>query len=161
MTSNATSSNNSFFDLITVGVGFINRPRVLDEKGKPLALTFVASYGNADDKNKTTFELYVRGSEAKLIIQDLVDNFDKNDTIWAKLEIGDIRPDLPTDDNGEFIRRKDGSLYLINRGNLLKVHFLKKNGEVLVHAKQAEATPETATDTSQETTEAESVQASA
>ena len=140
MTSATTSNNNQYFDLITIGVGFINRPRNINAKGKPLALTFVASYGDANEKNRVTYELYVRGTDAKETIQKLVDSYKDGDKIWAKLELGDTRPELVVDESGNPMKRKDGTFVLINRGNLLKIHFLKKNGEILVQTtKQAEA----------------------
>ena len=145
MTSATTSNNNQYFDLITIGVGFINRPRNINAKGKPLALTFVASYGDANEKNRVTYELYVRGSDAKEIIQKLADSHNDSDKIWAKLELGDTRPELVLDDSGNPMKRKDGSFVLINRGNLLKVHFLKKNGDILFQTtKQAEVPTESA-----------------
>ena len=141
MTSTTTPQKSQYFDLITTGIGFINRARTLNVKGKPLALTFNASWGDANDKNRVTYELYVRGSEAIEIITSMLQTYnEKDDVVQARLEIGDAHPVLVTDKDGNPIKRKDGSYLIVMRGNLLKVHYLKKNNEILVQTtKKADA----------------------
>lgn len=145
MSASTNNQSKAFFNFVTTGSGWVNRIRSITlRKGSALALTFVALRGEADENGKTestTVELYVRGSEAKAQIQSLIDNgYKADDKVWASFEIGDLRPDLD-DKTGlpQYFTRKDGSHLVVLRGNLLRINYLKINGEYVVTSKPAES----------------------
>lgn len=162
---NSTQNQNSFFNLTAKGIGWINRIRAV-KKGRHTfyACTFSALRGEEDENGhveQTTFELLVKGSEAKEHFINILDNgYKKEDKVWASLDISDIRPDVNKDGVPQSFVRNDGTHLVVIRANLLRINYLKINGEYVVHAEKPAESSAPSVDESDESKDDASVPAS-
>ena len=128
----AQNAQNTRFDLHTSGFGFFNRIRkVKPAKGKPYwAVTVAACRG--DEGQKTYFECSVVGSEAKALFDEHLSLTSKDDKITASFKLGDQYPYTFVYGSGE----KQGQTGVCLKARLLKITYLKVNGEVIVKTSQ-------------------------
>lgn len=158
---NSTHPQKSFFNLTAKGIGWINRIRAV-KKGRHTfyACTFNALRGEEDENGhveQTTFELLVKGSKAKdHFIRILENGYTKEDKVWASLDISDIRPDLNDAGAPNSFVRKDGTHLVVIRANLLRINYLKLNGEYVVHAEKPAESESSQDDTQDEANASES-----
>ena len=138
-----TTQTKQYFNLTADGVGFVNRIRVVQGKGKSspyFACVIQASHG--EDGDKSRFDVRVVGNEAKEIFQRLVDEYPdvlssdyrQHPTVSIAFRVSDLTPKLI-----EFKDKKtqeDISIPTID-ARLLIVKSLKVNGE-LFHRSEAE-----------------------
>lgn len=145
---NATQTQNNFFDLITKGCGFVNRIRAITKNRRTFyAMTFVANRGEVDESGKcesTRFELLVKGSKAKeQIIKILEEGYKSTDKVWACLELGDVHMKLNEDGTPAFFTADNGKHVVSLSANLLKIKYMKVNNEVKVNYQVNESKPAT------------------
>lgn len=137
--SNQTQQVSAYFNLTADGVGYLNRPRTVQAKGKRsseyFACTIQALHGDADEKSR--FDLRIVGGEAKDLFARLLDEFPalldadykRRPTVFVGFRAGDITPIAfetnAKDDKGKPIKITTPSI----DGRLLKFKFIKVNGE--------------------------------
>lgn len=141
MTTQTTSAQPKAYNLHTVGVGFINRLRLVkpqNSKGKGYwCVSIGALYGVEDENGRCESSLYdlrVVGSKAIDSVQQLKANFDEGHKIFVEFKAGDTRADAFQYTKGE---RKDqwGSCI---KGTLLQLRKAWVNGELVIDTSQQE-----------------------
>lgn len=121
----------TFFNLTVDGCGFLNRPRIVQSKGKNgsyFSATIQAKRGDAGET--TRFEIRVVGGEAKSLFQKLLDeypalldkDYKKHPSVFVSFRIGDIQP-------MSFENKQTGKPVLYIDGRLLKFKSITVNKE--------------------------------
>lgn len=139
---NSVSSNaNEYFDLHTRGIGYLNRTRMVDTKGKGgrrgtpfLACSINALHGDANDPSTSLFDCRVSGNDAQEIIQALVPFVEKKEKVIIGFTIGDIYAHLyerKVRENGKETGQIEAATLI--KGRLLQVTYVKVNDEVVYH----------------------------
>ena len=155
MSNQTNQTKSQYFNLTSDGVGFVNRVREVQTKGKKgssyFACVIQASYGDSGDKCR--FDVRVVGSEAKEVFQRLLETYPslkeseykKHPTVSIAFRLGDLNPKVV-----EFTDKKTGEdiSYPTIDARLLIVKSMKVNGE-LFHKTQYESSsaPEVAVTT--------------
>lgn len=121
--------NNDYVDLVTTGIGYINRPRwITPDKGEPyMGCSITAWYGKGG-KDTQLFETSVFG-QAKDVLNALLQAYpqvtDRNAgpkvTVTCGFTIGDGTPDSFTTRKGEYVK--------CIRGRLFKISWVNVNGQ--------------------------------
>lgn len=97
----SNQTNSQYFNLIADGCGFLNRPRIVQTKGKNSSYFSATIAANRGDAGETTrFEVRIVGGEAKELFQKLLDeypalldkDFKKRPSVFVSFRIGDIQP---------------------------------------------------------------------
>ena len=125
----------TYFDLTADGVGFMNRPRVVQGKrgSEYFSCTIQALHGDADEKSR--FDVRIVGGKAKELFAKLLEEFPdllSNDykrrpTVFVGFRVGDLRPVVfetnSKNDRNESVKVNTPSI----DGRLLKFKFIKVN----------------------------------
>lgn len=140
--SNQQSTQSSYFDLHTQGVGYLNRVRLVKpRKGEPfLACSISAMRGDADEVQYTYFDVRVSGADARKVVEGLRPDVEADKKVIVGFRIGDIFVD-------SFVYQKDSERHkkgdhgVMLKGRLLKVSFVKVDGQSVDLARFGVAPP--------------------
>lgn len=95
--SNGAAGDKKFFDLHTRGLGYLNRTRWVNIKGKGgrradtfLCCSINALHGDADSPDSSLFDCRVSGTDAQQIVQVLMPAIDAKKKVLIGFTIGDI-----------------------------------------------------------------------
>ena len=119
---NRNNQTDAFVNLITTGLGYINRPRWIDSKsGQYLALSIAAFHGK-NGEDKTFYEVNARGNTVDIIC-DLMEAYPQleNVTVTCGFVIGGgkVKP----------FQKKDGTWSASIQGQLIRLSWIKVGGE--------------------------------
>lgn len=122
-----TSNEQSYFDLHTSGIGYIQRAREVPVRGgrraQPfLACTIAALVGSAKNPTYRYFDVKVSGAEAKKLIQSYIGIDDPKQRPLVRFRTGDLRGDPFIRDKGERKGEVAGSL----KARLLKAELIER-----------------------------------
>lgn len=132
----AAATTSHYYNLTSQGVGFLNRPRTVEVKGKGgksnqyYAANIQALRGDKESPEKTPFSVRITGTEAKELFAKLLadfpdllhKNFNKRPKVFCGFSIGDILP--------ASYKRKDTDEEALNiDGRLLKFTFINVDGK--------------------------------
>lgn len=123
-----------FFDLHTTGIGYLNRIRELQPRGKGKATVSVvvaALHGSCDDTEYTYIDCNVVGTEAEYLIRRCQQAVDAGKKVLVSFRIGDIWADAFTHMKGE----KKGQPGASIKGRLLFIGWIKVDGKIVHQAK--------------------------
>ncbi|MFT3819824.1 MAG: DUF3577 domain-containing protein [Rubrivivax sp.] len=124
--SQAQSNQVTAFDLITTGVGYLNRVRDVAVKKGPgyLACTINAMMGTGEDVEYLSFDCRVVGAIAKDVVQQLRADVDAKHKVIVGFRCGDAKPD-------SYEIERDGKTEVRTgmKARLLQVTFAKVNGQ--------------------------------
>lgn len=138
-----------FFNLHTVGIGYLNRVRaVAPKKGHNfVACTIAALRGDAEDKLYTKFDVIIKGAEAECVIERYcsITNEKTKDgksahKVLIGFRVGDTYPEAFTFnrkiklDSGKVESREETGLVI--KGRLLKIFWVKVDGVKVYQAPQ-------------------------
>lgn len=132
--SNTPPNEGKFFDLHTTGIGYLNRIRELQPRGKGKATVSVvvaALHGSCDDTEYTYIDCNVVGTEAEQLIRRCQQAVDAGKKVLVSFRIGDIWSDAFTYMKGE----KKGQPGASIKGRLLFIGWIKVDGEIVHQAK--------------------------
>ena len=138
--SNQTTSSSQYFNLTVDGCGYLNRPRIVQSKGKGGAYYSASIQANRGDSGETTrFEIRVVGGQAKTLFKKLLDEFPallnddykRRPSVFVSFRIGDIQP--------MSFEGKDGKPVLYIDGRLLKFKSITVNKKKW-HSENTQAT---------------------
>jgi hypothetical protein len=123
----ASSSQQSYFNLHVEGVGYLNRVRtVKPKKGQEfMACTVAALRGSDSDVSYTKFDCRVSGADAQAIVKRLEDDVAAEKAVIIGFRIADIYPELFTFEKGD----RKGQPGVSIKGRLLRIKFAKVNGK--------------------------------
>ncbi len=118
-----------YFDLLTSGLGYINRVReVTPEEGNPfLSVTLAALRGSADNARYTHFECRVAGKQAKALVRELQAAIEGDHKVLVGFTLSDLYPDVFTYKKGE----KAGETGISLKARLLRIGWARVDGEPL------------------------------
>ena len=116
-----------YFDLLTTGLGYINRVRaVTPEEGNPfLSVTLAALRGSADNAQYTHFECRVAGRQAKAVVQELRAAVEGDHKVLVGFTLSDLYAEVFTYKKGE----KAGETGISLKARLLRIGWAKVDGE--------------------------------
>ena len=122
-----TDQHTKYFDLITTGLGYLNRVReVTPEEGNPfLSITLAALRGSADNAQYTHFECRVVGRQAKAVVQELRAAVDGDHKVLVGFTLSDLYPEAFTYKKGE----KAGETGISLKARLLRIGWARVDGE--------------------------------
>ncbi|MCL1861901.1 MAG: STY4534 family ICE replication protein [Proteobacteria bacterium] len=139
MSENTASTEKKYFDLHTLGLGYLNRAReVKPNKGEPyLACVVNALNGEADDVKYVPFDCRVSGEKAQELVRsyfDVInakgDNGKPKNKVLVGFRVGDLWTDIFTYEKGEKAGKQGVSLKV----RLLYIGWIKVNGQVVYKA---------------------------
>ena len=124
----SNQQNSQYFNLITDGCGWVNRPRIVQTKGKNssyFSATIQANRGDAGER--TRMEVRIVGGEAKSLFQKLLDeypalldeDYKKHPSVFVSFRVGDIQP--------MSFKTKDDKNILYIDGRVLKFNSISVN----------------------------------
>ena len=116
-----------YFDLLTTGLGYINRVRaVTPEEGNPfLSVTLAALRGSADNARYTHFECRVAGKQAKAVVLELQAVVEGDRKVLVGFTLSDLYAEAFTYKKGE----KAGETGISLKAWLLRIGWAKVDGE--------------------------------
>ena len=131
-----TQAEKQYFNLHTSGVGYLNRVRWVEPKGRSrdrfLACSVAALSGDVQDPRYTYLDMRVSGGEAIKLVADLKQSVDAREKVFIAFKMGDLYPhmyerDVIDRDSG----RKTGQreMACIIKGRLLQVNSVTIDGE--------------------------------
>ena len=123
-----------YFDLLTTGLGYINRVReVTPEEGNPfLSVTLAALRGSADNALYTHFECRVSGRQAQEAVRQVQSAIEDKSKVLVGFTLSDLHPELFTFKKGERAGETGFSL----KARLLRVSWAKVDGEPFYHQEE-------------------------
>jgi hypothetical protein len=124
---NASSQTNSYFDLHTTGVGYLQRVRVVPVKGgrraEPfLACTIAALVGSAKEPGYRYFDVKVSGHEAKELVSRHIGVDDRKQRPLVRFRLGDLWSDAYIRPSGDHKGEAAASL----KARLLKAELIER-----------------------------------
>ncbi|MDC3738421.1 DUF3577 domain-containing protein [Pseudomonas syringae pv. syringae] len=146
--SNSTNDT-KYFDLHTVGIGYLNRIReVKPRKGDPfMAVTIAALKGSTDSVEYSYIDCNVVGAEADKLIRRCQEAVGAGKKVLVHFRIGDMWADVFTYSSGA----KQGQTSASLKGRLLYLSWIKVEGEYVYQAPQKEEASASSESTASET----------
>lgn len=128
MTSATSSSEQTYFNLHTKGIGYVSRIRmVTPRKGEPfLACDINALNGPSDSPDYRRFDVIVTGTEAQHLIQRCENAANGKRKVLIGFCVGDVWPDLFTYTSGD----KKGTQGVALKAHLLYISWIKIDGKL-------------------------------
>ena len=130
-------TDKKYFDLHVTGIGYLGRAREVPvRRGEPfLALEINALHGAAEQVEYTRFDCRVTGGEAQALVRRFMPRInDREAKVLVGFRLGDLYPDVFTYQTGE----KAGQTGVSLKARLLKIHWIKVNGEWVYTAETSE-----------------------
>lgn len=127
-----------YFDLHVTGLGYLNRAREVEvTRGRNfLAVDISALHGAADAVQYTRFDCRVSGSEAEKVIRRCMPKIEAEAKVLIGFRLSDIYLDLFTYQSGD----KEGQMGVSLKARLLRVSWVKVDGETIYTAPKPEGT---------------------
>ena len=121
-----SNQESKYFDLLTTGLGYINRVReVTPEEGNPfLSVTLAALRGSADNAQYTHFECRVAGKQAKAVVRALQAAIEGDHKVLVGFTLSDLYAEAFTYKQGE----KAGETGISLKARLLRIGWAKVDG---------------------------------
>ena len=128
-----------YFDLITTGIGYLNRIREVPvRRGKAfLACDIMALHGASDDVEFTRIDCKVSGEAANELIRSCQGAIEAQKKVLIAFRIGDLWIDPFIYQKGD----KQGEPGASLKGRLLFVSWIKIEGEIAYKAERKQETP--------------------
>ena len=122
-----SDQHTKYFDLITTGLGYLNRVReVTPEEGNPfLSVTLAALRGSADKAQYTHFECRVAGKQAQAVVRALQAAVEGDRKVLVSFILSDLYPEVFTYKKGD----KAGETGISLKARLLRIGWAKVDGE--------------------------------
>ncbi|QNM96736.1 STY4534 family ICE replication protein [Chitinimonas koreensis] len=140
----SSSTEKSYFDLHTTGIGYLNRIReVKPKKGDPfLACDIAALNGASDDVSYVRFDTRVSGTEAQHLVRRCIQAVEAEKKVLIGFKLGDLWTDIFTYSKGKNAGQPGVSL----KARLLFIGFIKVDGKQVYRAESKPADGEDAAD---------------
>ncbi|HGY89781.1 MAG TPA: DUF3577 domain-containing protein [Planctomycetes bacterium] len=138
-----------FFNLHIDGIGYFERAReVTPKRGEPfMAVAVNALHGAADAVQRVRFDCTVRGQEAERLVREHMDAINDRDAkVLVGFRLGDLYAETFTYEKGD----RAGETGVSLKARLLRVEWLKIDGETVYQRPRQEASPDGETPTQSE-----------
>lgn len=121
-----TTATNSYFNLHTSGIGYLNRIREVPvRRGTPfLACDIAALHGSTDAVEYTRFDCRISGADAEHLVRRCMDAVNAGKKVLLSFWIGDIWVDPFLYEKGERAGQPGAGL----KGRLLYIDWIKVDG---------------------------------
>jgi hypothetical protein len=138
MADSISKRDSDYFDLHILGIGYLHRAREVNPKrgGPFLAVEVSALQGASGQTEYTRFDCRVSGREAQRIVRQLMPDIEAEQRVLVKFKLGDLYAETFTYQNGE----KKGQVGVSLKARLLRIDWVKVNGEYVVRPKAREET---------------------
>ena len=129
-----TTSNTSYFNLHTTGVGYISRIREVSPKkgGAFLSCKVSALCGAANAVEYRPFDCRVSGAEAEKLVRRCIESVEAEKKVLIGFNIGDIYPD---------VYELNGETKVMMKGRLLRIDWIKVDGQTVYTAPRKDDIP--------------------
>ena len=141
-----TNQTPKYFNVITSGIGYLNRARIVSPNGGKsfLAVTVALMEGSPDDVRYVYLDQIVKGEKAKALVTEHMDAIcDDNTKVIAAVECGSLRVAPFIYERGNHKGKPGAAL----KSSLLKISYLKIGGNV-VHLDKSNADQDVTNETS-------------
>lgn len=138
-----------FFNLHTNGIGYLNRIRWVETKGRGrrsepfLACSIAALRGSSDDVQYTYFDLRVSGQDAIELVQSLQEEVNQNRKVLVSFRIADIYPHSyerkVRDAQGRPTNEMEQAALI--KGRLILINSVKVDGQLVYTRPEADPAP--------------------
>ena len=133
---------NPYFDLITTGIGYLNRARtVKPQQGSPYECVSIAALrGRSDSPSYSYFDCRIVGEQALLFIESFKEDInDRNTKVLVRFNVGDGEATSYELTQGENQGQRRHNI----KGRLLKITWAKVGDQVIdLGLEDEEATPQ-------------------
>jgi len=135
MTNTTNNQEKKFFDLHTMGIGYLNRARkVSPTQGDPyLSVSIAALHGNADSPSYSYFDTRIVGSDAIEFVREHKDAInDRDHKVLVRFKVGDgvaSSYEVKSGDNA-------GNRNHLIKSRLLQISWAKIDDEVVLNLSQ-------------------------
>ena len=138
-----TSQEKSYFNLHTIGVGYLNRIREVKPKnGDPfLACDINALNGRSDKVSYVRFDCSVSGHDAQHLVRKCVKAVDAEKKVLIGFKLGDLWGDIFTHSKGKNKGKQDVSF----KARLLFISWIKIDGKPIYGPNPDRTKPPTTT----------------
>lgn len=127
-TESANGSSSDFFDLQTIGLGYLNRAREVSTRGEPfLAVDIAALHGAKDNVKYTRFDCIVRGKKAQELVRKLMPDIEAERKVLVGFRLGDLYAETFTYTTGD----KAGEAGVSLKARLLKIVWARVDGNTV------------------------------
>ncbi|WP_225213926.1 DUF3577 domain-containing protein [Comamonas avium] len=135
----AQAAHSEFFNLHTNGIGYLNRIRWVETKGRGrrsdpfLACSISALRGSSDDVQYTLFDLRVSGKDAIELVESLQNEVNERRKVLVSFRIADIYPHTYERQVQDSQRRPTGQMEqaALIKGRLILINSVKVDGELV------------------------------
>lgn len=135
----AQAAHGEFFNLHTNGIGYLNRIRWVETKGRGrrsdpfLACSISALRGSSADVQYTLFDLRVSGQDAIALVESLQNEVNENRKVLVSFRIADIYPHTYERKVHDSQRRPTGEMEqaALIKGRLILINSVKVDGELV------------------------------
>ena len=131
MNDNTQNDQAKFFDLHTMGIGYLNRARtVTPTQGQPyMSVSIAALHGRSDSPSYSYIDTRIVGSDAKAFVQQYTDEINNRDSkVLVRFKVGDGTPDSYEVQSGD----NKGKRNHVIKARLLQITWAKVNGVVVL-----------------------------
>jgi len=132
-----------YFDLHTNGIGYLNRARKIPVRKGPdfLAVNISALHGDAQEPEYTRFDCKVTGADAIKVVEDLMEQInDRDKKVLCAFRLGDLYAETFVFKSG----KREGETGISLKSRLLKIHWVKEDGEFVYQADAPASSPDDA-----------------
>ena len=128
----SNNESSKYFDLHTIGIGYLNRIReVTPKEGTPfLSVTIAALRGSVDNAQYTHFECHVSGKQAQQLVRQLKPAVEGNSKVLVGFTLSDLFAESFTFKSGD----KAGETGISLKARLLRVAWAKVDGQPFYNA---------------------------
>ena len=122
-----------YFNVILSGIAYLNRLRTVEPKeGETYQSVQVALLTGRDENVQYVYaECNIVSKQAKAVIEQFGSKITEDNKVLAQVQIGDIKPD-------SYTLKNNGERRHVLRGRLIRIGFLRVNGEEVYKAPPAE-----------------------
>lgn len=131
-TDSANGSSSEYFDLQTIGLGYLNRAREVSTRGEPfLAVDIAALHGAKDNVKYTRFDCIVRGRKAQELVRMLMPDIKAERAVLVGFRLGDLYAETFTYTSGD----KAGETGVSLKARLLKIVWARVDDKTVYRAR--------------------------
>lgn len=137
MTTQTQQNQNSFFNLHTSGIGYLNNIReVPSKKGNPyISCNIAALKGDSSNPEYTFFNVNVAGEQNEKLIKCCISAVESNKKVLISFTLGDLWTESFVYDKDSKYHKK-GDIGVMLKARLIRIKSIKVDGKLVYQEKQ-------------------------
>ncbi len=140
MNDNTQNDQAKFFDLHTMGIGYLNRARtVTPTQGQPyMSVSIAALHGRSDSPSYSYIDTRIVGSDALDFVKRYEKSINNRDSkVLVRFKVGDGKPDSYEVQSGDNKSKRNHVI----KARLLQITWAKVNDDVVLQPAETEGDP--------------------